>query len=271
MLGDVPFSARNPRSSNLASGGRVWVARGGADPALADLGGALRELRRDQSPFGAVSISDSSSRRSSPACLSGSALRRVGQGIATFVINLRTDDGPLLELPDPVRIGTSRRCEAGRAVPAALSWRVGRLADAASGGVVRQVSAAGRAAGVYAAWRELVRSTSPWRRRPCARAECLAAPRRVHAGAPRRSQHGPHFVAGPALLKARALRRVRRVAPNARTRAPSRTPWQAPSAMARRGSRVSDDRAQPPDRHAKVWRRGRLPRRTKSQASEPRP
>ena len=87
-------------------------------------------------------------------CLSGSALRRLGLGLP--ILRDQPQDGrrsALGALPDPVRIGSSRRCEAGRAVPRRVvvaRWSASRYA--ASGGVVRQISAArpsgGRLCGV---------------------------------------------------------------------------------------------------------------------------
>ena len=138
----------------------VWVGSGGAAPALERLAADLRALRRAFSPVPcAVSITDDYL----AAFLAGFASAEAHFGASdtgspSFVINLRADDAPLLGLFQ-TRLGVGHLADiqpAGRS-RAAVSWRVGRLAE------LRQLMELfdrypprGRAGRVYAAWRELV-------------------------------------------------------------------------------------------------------------------
>jgi hypothetical protein len=139
----------------------VWVARGGADPALGQLAAALRALRHDYtpSPYG-VSITDDYL----AAFLAGfaSAEAHFGasdRGSPSFKINLRADDGPLLQLFQArLDIGHLADVRAAGRSRAAVSWRVGRLAELRRlVELFDRYPPRGRAARVYAAWRDLVR------------------------------------------------------------------------------------------------------------------
>jgi LAGLIDADG endonuclease len=139
----------------------LWVTYGGAAPELDRLAAALRALR-DQStpaPYG-VSISHDYL----AAFLAGFASAEAHFGASdtgspSFTINLRADDGPLLRLfHERFRLGHLADIPAAGRSRAAMSWRVGRLSE------LRRLTdlfdgypPRGRAARVYAAWRELIR------------------------------------------------------------------------------------------------------------------
>jgi hypothetical protein len=270
MLGDVPVLGKKSLEFEIwQEAVEVWVARGGADPALADLGGALREMRRDRSPVPcAVSISDSYLAAFLAGFASAEAHFGASEGSPSFVINLRTDDGPLLELFQ-TRFALGHLADvkpAGRSL-AALSWRVGRLADMRRlVELFDRYPPRGRAAGVYAAWRELVQLetrtggarralaaevsrrrsfrpelgefTTP-ERRERSQARCLEA---LHSWASTLEGSGTSGEYDE------WRRTVAPAAPSRNTVATAFGSWRA--ALVAAG--LSCDRAQPPDRHAKV-------------------
>jgi hypothetical protein len=79
-------------------------------------------------------------------------------GSPIFVVNVRSDDGPLLRcFRDAVHAGYLRDVAPAGRSQAATSWRVGRLSELRRlVGVLDECPPRGRVAGVYAAWRELV-------------------------------------------------------------------------------------------------------------------
>jgi LAGLIDADG DNA endonuclease family protein len=138
----------------------LWTAEGGCSPALAELAAELASRHRTARPAPCeVDITE----RDLAAFLAGfaSAEAHFGAtdaGSPSFTINLRADDAPLLRLFQSVfELGYLREVKAAGRSQAALSWRVGRLDD-----LRRLVSLfdehppRGRAADVYAAWRELI-------------------------------------------------------------------------------------------------------------------
>jgi hypothetical protein len=140
---------------------KTWATRGGSDQALEGLAGELRALRAQYTPVrSGVAITD----EYLAAFLAGFASAEAHFGASdvgspSFAINLRADDGPLLELfHDRFEIGHLADIRPAGRSRAALSWRVGRLSD-----MRRLVELfdgyppRGRAARVYAAWRDLVR------------------------------------------------------------------------------------------------------------------
>lgn len=139
----------------------VWVARGGADPALEHWGVSLSSLRHEYTPAPcAVSITDDYL----AAFLAGFASAEAHFGASdvgspSFKVNLRADDGPLLRLFHE-RFGIGHLADvppAGRS-RAAVSWRVGRLSELRRlVELFDRYPPRGRAARVYATWRELVR------------------------------------------------------------------------------------------------------------------
>ena len=139
----------------------IWVTRGGADPELDRLATALRALRDEFTPASCrVSITDDYL----AAFLAGfaSAEAHFGasdRGSPSFTINLRADDGPLLRMfHERLALGHLRDIRAAGRSRAALSWRVGRLPDLRClADLFDRHPPRGRAAGVYAAWRDLVR------------------------------------------------------------------------------------------------------------------
>jgi hypothetical protein len=189
-------------------------------------------------------------------------------GSPSFVINLRTDDGPLLELFQ-TRFALGHLADvkpAGRSL-AALSWRVGRLADMRRlVELFDRYPPRGRAAGVYAAWRELVRLeprtgaarralAAEVRRRRSFRAELgeVTTPvRRERSQA--RCLEALHSWAstlegsGTCGEYNEWRRTVAPAAPSRNTVAAAFGSWRG--AMVAAG--LSCDRAQPPDRHARV-------------------
>jgi LAGLIDADG DNA endonuclease family protein len=138
----------------------IWVAEGGASPALPALAAEIRELHRSACPVPcAVDISETDL----AAFLAGfaSAEAHFGAtdaGSPRFAINLRADDGPLLRLfRETFGIGHLRAVQPAGGSRPAVSWRIGRLCD------LRRLVALfdlypprGRAGYVYSAWRELV-------------------------------------------------------------------------------------------------------------------
>jgi Homing endonuclease associated repeat len=267
MLGDAPLLGKKSLEFEIwREAVEVWVARGGADPALANLGAALRELRRDYTPVPCpVSISDSYL----AAFLAGFASAEAHFGASpSFVINLRADDGPLLELfQDRFALGHLADVKpAGRSL-AALSWRVGRLS-----GMRRLVELfdryppRGRAAGVYTAWRELVRlePRTGGARRALAAEVCRSRSFRPELGEftrPVRRERSQARCLEALHSWASTLegsgtsgeydewrRTVAPGAPNRNTVAAAFGSWRA--ALVAAG--LSCARAQPPDRHAKV-------------------
>jgi hypothetical protein len=270
VLGDVPLLGKKSREFEIwQEAVEVWVACGGADPALADLGAALRELRRDHRPVPCrVSISDAYLAAFLAGFASAEAHFGASDGSPSFVINLRTDDGPLLELFQ-TRFALGHLADvkpAGRSL-AALSWRVGRLADMRRlVELFDRYPPRGRAAGVYAAWRELVQLEP---RTGGARRALAAEVRRSRSFQPElgefttpvhreRSQarclealHGwaSTFEGSGTVGEYVEWRRtVAPAAPSRNTVAAAFGSWRA--ALVAAG--LSCDRAQPPDRHAKV-------------------
>ena len=161
ILEDSPLLGKKAREFQIwRQAVVVWVARGGADPALEQLAAALRALRNDYTPRPCgVSITDDYL----AAFLAGfaSAEAHFGasdRGSPSFTVNLRADDGPLLCLFHE-RFGIGHLADirpAGRS-RAAVSWRVGRLLELRR--LVKlfdRYPPRGRAGRVYAAWRELV-------------------------------------------------------------------------------------------------------------------
>ena len=138
----------------------IWFAQGGTSPIFPALAAQLRRLHRSTMPVPCrVDITASGL----AAFLAGFASAEAHFGASdvgspSFVINLRTDDGPLLRLfKDTFEIGHLRDVAAAGSSRAALSWRIGRLRD------LRRLVAIfdtypprGRAGDVYSVWRELV-------------------------------------------------------------------------------------------------------------------
>ena len=137
----------------------LWITRGGADPELERLATALRALRRDT----ASSMPCFHNRRLPCGLprrlrLRRGALRGV-PGSPSFTINLRADDGPLLRMfHERFALGHLADIPASGGSRAAMSWRVGRLSDLRHlADLFDEYPPRGRAARVYAPWRELVR------------------------------------------------------------------------------------------------------------------
>jgi hypothetical protein len=138
----------------------LWIAEGGSSPALAEVAAELRSRHRTTRPAPCeVDITE----RDLAAFLAGFASAEAHFGASdagspSFTINLRVDDAPLLRLFQRVfEVGYLSEVKAAGSSRAALSWRVGRLDD------LRRLVALldehpprGRAAHVYAAWRELI-------------------------------------------------------------------------------------------------------------------
>ncbi len=139
----------------------LWITRGGADPELERLATALRALRSEFTPAPCrVSITDDYL----AAFLAGfaSAEAHFGasdRGSPSFTINLRADDGPLLRMfHERFALGHLADIPASGGSRAAMSWRVGRLSDLRHlADLFDEYPPRGRAARVYAPWRELVR------------------------------------------------------------------------------------------------------------------
>ena len=248
----------------------LWVTRGGADPELDRLATALRALRDEFTPASCrVSITDDYL----AAFLAGfaSAEAHFGasdRGSPSFTINLRADDGPLLRMfHERLALGHLRDIPAAGRSRAALSWRVGRLPDLRClADLFDRHPPRGRAARVYAAWRELVRLEP---RTGSARHGLAAEVRRSRAFQPElakiskptrleRSQsrcldalHGwAATLDGPGSCNDYNNWR-RSLAPDAPTRntvAAAFGSWRA--ALIAAG--ISCERAQPPDRHSRV-------------------
>ena len=136
----------------------VLTTHGGSDPRLERLAAALRDIRAKSAPAQCgVSITDDYL----AAFLAGfaSAEAHFGasdRGSPSFTINLRADDGPLLQVfHERFALGHLADIRAsGRSRPA-MSWRVGRLAELRClTDLFDQYPPRGRAARVYAAWRD---------------------------------------------------------------------------------------------------------------------
>lgn len=248
----------------------VWVERGGSAPALPGFGAALGELRRDYTPVrSGVSITDDYL----AAFLAGFASAEAhfgasSDGSPSFVINLRADDGPLLELfHERFVIGHLADIRPAGRSRAGLSWRVGRLSDLRR--LVELLDTyppRGRAARVYAAWRELVRveprtggvrralaaevrrrrafrpelgRITTASRRERSQARCLDALRAWGATLEGSGSSGDYDA---------WRRKVAPTAPTRNTVVAAFGSWRA--ALVAAG--LSRDRAQPPERHAKV-------------------
>ena len=139
---------------------RLWTAEGGSSPGLAKLAADLRSRHRYPRPAPCeVDITEPDL----AAFLAGfaSAEAHFGAteaGSPSFTINLRADDGPLLTLFQRVfEVGYLSEVKAAGRSRAALSWRVGRLDDLRRlVTLLDEHPPRGRAAYVYAAWRELI-------------------------------------------------------------------------------------------------------------------
>ena len=153
----------------------VSAVHGGACPVLGELANELRRIRRAPAP--APCPVDITEAELAPF-LAGfaSAEAHFGasrEGSPQFIINLRADDGPLLRLfRDVFEVGHLAEVAASGTSRAAVSWRVGRLRDLRRlVAILDMHRTRGRAADVYAAWRELV-ILEP---RPAAARRALAA------------------------------------------------------------------------------------------------
>ena len=172
ILDDSPLLGKKAREFQIwREAVELCATRGGAEPELDRLATALRALRHEFTPAPCrVSITEDYL----AAFLAGfaSAEAHFGAsdtGYPSFTINLRADDGPLLRLfHERLALGHLRDIPAAGRSRAALSWRVGRLADLRSlADVFDRHPPRGRAARVHAVWRELVRlepRTGPVRR-----------------------------------------------------------------------------------------------------------
>ncbi len=162
ILEDSPLLGKKAREFQIwRQAVEVWIRHGGAASALERLAADLRALRHAFSPVPcAVSITDDYLAAFLAEFASAEAhFGASDTGSPSFVINLRTDDAPLLGLFQR-RLGLGHLADiqpAGKS-RAALSWRVGRLAELCQlVELFDRYPPRGRAARVYAAWRELVR------------------------------------------------------------------------------------------------------------------
>ena len=261
----------------------MLTTHGGSDPRLERLAAALRDIRAKSAPAQCgVSITDDYL----AAFLAGfaSAEAHFGasdRGSPSFTINLRADDGPLLQVfHERFALGHLADIRAsGRSRPA-MSWRVGRLAELRClTDLFDQYPPRGRAARVYAAWRELVRLEP---RTGSVRHRLAAQVRRSRAFQPDLAK-----ISKPTRLEQRQARCLdalrawaaslegpgsasdynnwrRSLAPDAPTRntvAAAFGSWRA--ALIAAG--ISCDRAQPPERLMRV-REARSPARTAQRA-----
>jgi hypothetical protein len=139
---------------------RIWAAEGGNSPVLARFAAELRSLHRNSAPMPcAVDITEAEVGLFLAGFASAEAhFGTTELGSPSFTINLRADDAPLLALfQSLLQLGDLRDVKAAGSSQAAASWRIGRRSD------LRRLVALfdahpprGRAADVYAAWRELV-------------------------------------------------------------------------------------------------------------------
>jgi hypothetical protein len=138
----------------------LWISDGGTSPELPTIAAQLRKLHRSAHPVPcAVDITASGLAPFLAGFASAEAhFAATTEGSPAFVINLRADDAPLLELfHRTFEIGYLRDIAPAGASRQASSWRVGRLSDLRP--LVAWLDAyppRGRAGYVYAAWRELV-------------------------------------------------------------------------------------------------------------------
>ncbi len=138
----------------------LWAAAGGASPALARYAQRLRALHRSATPVPCpVDIKPAQRLRFLAGFASAEAhFGTTREGSPAFVINVRADDGPLLRcFRDLLDVGSLKDVPATPRSQAAVSWRVGRLADLrVLVDALDSVPPRGRAGHVYVAWRELV-------------------------------------------------------------------------------------------------------------------
>lgn len=138
----------------------IWYVEGGSSPKLPDFGARLRELHRSANPVPCrVDISESQL----VSWLAGFASAEAHFGVSAagspaFVLNLRADDAPLLGLLQrKLGMGVLRDLAPAGGSQPAVRWHVRRRGDLRRLVELFDVHGLrGRAAYVYAAWRELV-------------------------------------------------------------------------------------------------------------------